>query len=196
MVDFRRIAVFILGTVAKNGRLEQPYPTYLESRIQPIVQTWGQFFPLLYFVFGRNVHDVEFLTKQCRLVANNVFARSPASSEVSPHRILKVRSPQIELEHSLDLYRCPIHANDMHYFRSIDKHLNLTESKTSLNGNNSDDRGSESGGPSSNSVLEFNVLLARNCTGEYFGYGPTCRCQEAMRYSTVRQYMQGAFNVA
>jgi len=27
-----------------------------------------------------------------------------------------------------------------------------------------------------------NVLFAGNCTGEYFGSGPVCRCQEAMRY--------------
>ena len=28
----------------------------------------------------------------------------------------------------------------------------------------------------------FNVLWTANCTGEYFGYGPVCRCQEAMRF--------------
>ena len=26
------------------------------------------------------------------------------------------------------------------------------------------------------------VLYMGNCTGEYFGIGPTCRCQESMRY--------------
>jgi hypothetical protein len=26
------------------------------------------------------------------------------------------------------------------------------------------------------------ILFTANCTGEYFGMGPTCRCQEAMRY--------------
>ncbi len=31
-------------------------------------------------------------------------------------------------------------------------------------------------------TTHFNVLWTANCTGEYFGLGPTCRCQEAMRY--------------
>ena len=35
--------------------------------------------------------------------------------------------------------------------------------------------------PSSGSST-LNVLYTGNCTGEYFGYGPACRCQEAMRF--------------
>ena len=31
------------------------------------------------------------------------------------------------------------------------------------------------------------VLHVGNCTGEYFGMGPTCRCQEAMRYFMFNQ---------
>ena len=31
------------------------------------------------------------------------------------------------------------------------------------------------------------VLYIGNCTGEYFGMGPTCRCQEAMRYFMINQ---------
>lgn len=31
-------------------------------------------------------------------------------------------------------------------------------------------------------LYDFNGLWTGNCTGEYFGVGPTCRCQEAMRY--------------
>jgi hypothetical protein len=30
--------------------------------------------------------------------------------------------------------------------------------------------------------LKFNVLYIGNCTGEYFGIGPTCRCQETIRF--------------
>ena len=28
----------------------------------------------------------------------------------------------------------------------------------------------------------YNILYAGNCTGEYYGIGPTCRCQAAMRF--------------
>lgn len=41
-----------------------------------------------------------------------------------------------------------------------------------------------------------NVLLTANCTGTYFGLGPTCRCEESMRFfwtasrfSTVQWFM-------
>jgi len=172
--DFRHIAVFILGTVARNGRMEQPYPTYLESRILPLLQTWGQFFPHLYFVFGRNVYDVDFLTERCRLTAINVLNGPTSGWEYTAHtpsnssRELKVRSPQVELQHSLDLYRCPINIDDLFYFRGAEKRLNLTSAM-------------KFSAEFTGTILEFNVLLARNCTGEYFGYGPTCRCQEAMR---------------
>lgn len=30
--------------------------------------------------------------------------------------------------------------------------------------------------------INITFLWIANCTGEYFGIGPTCRCQEAMRY--------------
>lgn len=30
--------------------------------------------------------------------------------------------------------------------------------------------------------VDIKFLWIANCTGEYFGIGPTCRCQEAMRY--------------
>ena len=36
--------------------------------------------------------------------------------------------------------------------------------------------------PRLKSQLPMKVLWVGNCTGEYFGIGPTCRCQEAMRY--------------
>lgn len=179
MADFRRIAVFILGTVARNGRFEQPFPTYLESRILPLLQTWGQFFPHLYFVFGRNVHDVNFLTERCMLTTSNALSspsigweHMPRTTHRSGNRQLKVRSPQVKLEHSLDLYRCPVNADDLFYFRSTpdEERLNLTTTSSM-----------KSSEEATGAILEFNVLLARNCTGEYFGYGPTCRCQEAMR---------------
>ena len=34
------------------------------------------------------------------------------------------------------------------------------------------------------------VLYVGNCTGEYFGMGPTCRCQEAMRYFIFSQQQE------
>lgn len=30
--------------------------------------------------------------------------------------------------------------------------------------------------------VDLKILFVGNCTGEYFGYGPVCRCQESMRY--------------
>ena len=36
--------------------------------------------------------------------------------------------------------------------------------------------------PIRNNKLPLKVLVSRNCTGEYFGMGPTCRCQESMRF--------------
>lgn len=32
------------------------------------------------------------------------------------------------------------------------------------------------------SRIPLKVLMIKNCTGEYFGLGPTCRCQESIRY--------------
>ena len=35
----------------------------------------------------------------------------------------------------------------------------------------------------------YNVLYAANCTGEYYGIGPTCRCQAAMRFFLLNANM-------
>ena len=42
--------------------------------------------------------------------------------------------------------------------------------------------------PSRNSNQKVSVAWSGNCTGEYFGIGPTCRCQEAMRYFYYNSY--------
>lgn len=155
MVNFENIAIFILATTATNGKYKQDYSTYLESRIIPIRETWGQYFPSMHFVFGTNKKDLDFLTQQCRLV-------EPTSST----RQLKARSDQVEHENKTVQYKCPIYEIESHY-RSLatnNTNINMADMK-------------------SNSLLfEFNALYTANCTGTYFGLGPTCRCQESMRF--------------
>jgi hypothetical protein len=140
MVSFQNIAVFILSTTVTNGRYKQDYPTYYESRIVPIMDTWGMYFPTLFFVFGSNRKDYDFLTDNCELQA------------LQPSRLLKAQSEQIASQNIVKRFECPA-------VHGIESHVNSTSLRT-----------------------KFNVLYTGNCTGEYFGIGPTCRCQESMRY--------------
>lgn len=145
MVNFANIAVFLLGTTTKNGRFPHKHPTYYESRISPIVSTWGGLFPNLYFVFGTNTFDYEFLSTVCQ---------KELALDSNTGRNLRSRVPQEESRNVNELYVCPV-AADIH-----------NESISYLNA----------------SLPSFSVLYTANCTGEYFGHGPTCRCQETMRY--------------
>jgi hypothetical protein len=160
MVSFESIAIFILATTKTNGRHKQDYPTYFESRIVPIRETWGQYFPNLYFVFGTNKFDYDFLTQQCKLVEEEKVSQQGGK----PVRNLLARTQQIASENVMHRYRCPIYGMES-YYRS-NKYSNITAVE----------------GESSSILYEFNALWTGNCTGEYFGIGPTCRCQEAMRY--------------
>ena len=148
MVNFQDIAVFILATTRTNGRYKQDYPTYFESRIVPIRETWGQLFPSLYFVFGANKADYNFLNQQCRSNENN--------------RKLLSRDKTIPLQNVVTPYTCPIYEVESHYKTGDSNDKSKLQSQALL--------------------YEFNALWTGNCTGEYFGYGPTCRCQESMRY--------------
>ena len=49
---------FLKGQFAS---VKQDFPTYWQSRILPIQNTWGKFFQTLFFVFGTNVFDYRFL---------------------------------------------------------------------------------------------------------------------------------------
>jgi hypothetical protein len=113
-MTFSGVAIFILATTRDKN---------FSGRLLQIMDTWGSFFPHLYFVFGTNVYDFNFLEEKCLLV--------------SDRRNLIARDLQRPAQNTTSLYKC-------------------------------DSR--------------FNYLFTGNCTGEYFGIGPTCRCQEAMRY--------------
>lgn len=81
-------------------------------------------------------------------------------------RRLAPHAPQTESRDAIELYSCPKTLEE----RRI--HANLTSASTLSNIETSLISKSE----------RFNVLFTANCTGEYFGMGPTCRCQESMRY--------------
>jgi hypothetical protein len=115
---FARISIFILATTKSPN-----YP----QRLLQITDTWGAYFPLLYFVFGRNVIDYKFLENHCSLV----------QLDQSKRRSLIARDPQTPSVDKITEYEC---------------------------------------------FPGFHALFIGNCTGEYFGIGPTCRCQEAMRW--------------
>jgi hypothetical protein len=156
MVSFSDVAVFILATTRTNGRHKQDYATYLESRIVPIRESWGQFLPHLYFVFGTNKFDHDFLTQQCTTEKTG--------------RLLAARDKQIPSENVALLYSCPIYEVEAHYKTNADVSANQANNSPLL--------------------YEFNALWTGNCTGEYFGYGPTCRCQESMRYFNHNPVLQ------
>ena len=165
MINFENIAIFILATTATNGKYKQDYPTYLESRIIPIRETWGQYFPSMHFVFGSNKKDHDFLTQQCRLV-----------EQPTPSRQLKVRSDQVAHENKAVQYKCPIYEIESHY------------QSLATNGTNPNVAAMKS----SSLLFEFNALYTANCTGNYFGMGPTCRCQESMRFYNQDSSMKHA----
>lgn len=167
MVSFNDVAVFILATTRTNGRYKQDYPTYFESRIVPIRETWGQYFPQLYFVFGASKHDQNFLTQQCR---------SHASADGKESRRLAAGKSHVQLEDTRTLYSCPVYELDSHYLSRVSS-SNDTLRNPTINKQHS-------------MLYDFNALWTGNCTGDYFGAGPTCRCQEAMRYFLHEPSMQ------
>lgn len=66
VLDFSQVAIFILSTTVINRHAKQEYPTYYESRLLPLRETWTSFFPHTYFVFGTNNFDYMFLQRRCR----------------------------------------------------------------------------------------------------------------------------------
>ena len=273
MVNFEDVAVFLLATTRPNGRpgSQQTYPTYYESRILPIRETWGAYFPHLYFVFGTNKFDYEFLTKRCHIVDHdignegsgdmdegagisrnsarggfetsdlissserdtlspiptNTTDKADTTSASSSHRRLLAREPQTSTKHSTEVYSCPVskteveqqrrrrneafsEASDLRSlsstpdtaaaapppppppplppsttsgsFSSASKVASSSRSGRgeTLHGAGTSDASDEPGG--ADPVFEWRALWVGNCTGEYFGIGPTCRCQEALRF--------------
>ena len=120
---FATVAIFVLGTTRQS---------FLQSRIVPLVSTWGGVFPSLYLVFGTNLEDWKYVTSSS--------CRGPLKPTALSRRKLVAKSPQVSLRDVHEIYDC------------------------------------------SEGRVAFRVLWVANCTGEYFGYGPVCRCQEAMRF--------------
>eukprot|EP01032_Pedospumella_encystans_P017483 gene17483-19920_t len=119
----------------------------------------------MHFVFGSNKKDRDFLTQQCRLVEQS-----------TPNRQLKVRSDQVAHENKAVQYKCPIYEIESHY------------QSLATNGTNPNVAAMKS----SSLLFEFNALYTANCTGNYFGMGPTCRCQESMRFYNQDSSMKRA----
>lgn len=164
MVSFSDIAIFILATTRKNARHKQDHATYFESRIIPIRETWGQYFPSLYFTFGTNKLDFDFLHQQCRESSDGESGGSNGGDSGRGRRLL-MRDMQVPPQNTTLLFTCPIYKIEAHY-REKDTPTSFPIGQAIQN---------------QPLLYEFNALWTGNCTGEYFGYGPTCRCQESMR---------------
>lgn len=145
---FQSVAVFVLATTgsrrsptASNGA-EEDY-NYLERRLLPLAESWGRFFPHLFFVLGTNEVDYNFTLRFC-----NATSR-PGREKVEvglggrrEGRRLVVRSKQVKKRNVVTELVC----------RPLQ------------------------------SKREMRFLWTGNCSGEYFGMGPTCRCQESLRF--------------
>jgi len=123
------VAIFVLATTKQSP---SGTSSFLQSRIVPLVSTWGGYFPSLYLVFGTNLEDWMYVTSSS--------CRGPRKPAALSRRKLVAKSPQVSLRDVNEIYDC------------------------------------------SEEKVAFRALWVANCTGEYFGYGPVCRCQEAMRF--------------
>ena len=89
-----------------------------------------------------------------------------------------MHDPQTKKQRQLEHYKCKLYRNED--FESQSSKVFDTENPhMQWSGYTSYDAASSN---KSISGREFNILRTGNCSGEYFGFGPTCRCQEAMRY--------------
>lgn len=182
MVSLSEIAIFILATTRGNGN-NQHNPTYFESRILPIHDSWGSYFENLFFVFGTNEFDFQFLKRHCEV---DIGSRSTSikTKSATDSRKLKAHTPQTPSQDKLVLYKC--------YGDQLDN-ANSERAYTIKGFRGINSLNHRSRGASSKSAFaaqkkrdsehdHFKVLFCANCTGEYFGYGPSCRYQEALRY--------------
>lgn len=153
MVNLNSIAVFVLSTTKLNmGGYKQDYASFYESRILPIANTWGSLLSHLYFVVGTNKFDHQFLSSKCTLDAGR--------RRLAPH------TAQTESRNIIERYSCRLKPESRRIHANHSSSSTLSHPETSLLSH----------------TRSVNVLFTANCTGEYFGMGPTCRCQEAMRY--------------
>jgi len=117
MIGFESIAVFLLATVGSQLEIYQ-------HRISPLVDGWGAYFPQLYFVFGRNKFDKQFLDQQCRLIDSSanemkqdVHSINHVNSDrtVPSQRQLLARYAQTPLKHDMMTYECTTDAGNSFY---------------------------------------------------------------------------------
>ena len=137
--NMNRLAVFILSTVKSNGKFTQFFPNYYESRILPIINTWGLLIPNLIFVFGTNVFDLNFIKHRCKKI-------------IVQQRKLTPYTPQTTPVDSIEEYTCPVEQYEgLNWIYNKDNNAsNNTKKKTNI-------------------ISSFNIIRMSNCTGEYFG---------------------------
>lgn len=184
------VAVFVLAnteTAFRPSKIHEYH--YFENRIKAIHDTWGSQIEHLFYVVGTNKYDYDFLhdhSNNCHLVpeesrsdhmtkvdASSVIRTGIDSSTsmtagLDSHRRLAAHTPQIKSVNRFERYQCVIapEASKLRY-------------KKLMRANLTDNTPSEYITPNPE---PFQFLVTGNCTGEYYGYGPTCRCQESMRY--------------
>lgn len=202
MVDFSAISVFILATTALNTRFSpQTFPTSYESRILPITETWGSFFPHLYFVFGSNAFDYQFLTSRCSTTNHGSIERyysmsyadkenekknssqeTNASNIFHFRRKLEPRTPQMKSVNQTTLFYCYPKQGEGKWREFPANHSSKQFLQRTVNVAYS---------PFLHSLEQrrhpWKALYIGNCTGEYFGAGPTCRCQESIRHFLINK---------
>lgn len=115
------IALFVLATVQPVGKGHEG--SMYSTRIEQIQNTWGGYFPHLYFVMGRNFYDYEFLRDNCAQFPIQSLKTQEFISEktdqsagwttattdnIVTSRKLVARTKQIPLMHTIEGYLCPI----------------------------------------------------------------------------------------
>jgi hypothetical protein len=191
------VAIFVLAntnTEFRPGGGKHTYQ-YFEQRIKPIHDTWGASYKYLYFVLGTNKYDWEFLhsdKNHCQLtsslgdasnkrkkgksVSRNLWedANTARKNDIINHTVdgrkLIARVPQTSSRHVYETYECHIPAAESNQrYREQLWRSNITDQTPSIYLYDANP-----------SPVKF--LWVGNCTGEYFGWGPTCRAQEAMNF--------------
>jgi len=185
------IAFFMLATTKPFRKISS-----LESRIVPISQTWASAFEpaSVYFVFGTNYYDYSYLQKKCSLrrmegtdIAPELEALVSGETNESadmPVRNAKTRTRADRHRRSLHPHQAAVPPDrDFGGRRSLRPQTKQrkSEDRRLLYSCDygyllPDDHQAGTRPPT------FNALFTANCTGEYFGYGPACRYQEAMRF--------------
>ena len=150
------IAIFVLATTKLLN-----FQSSWDTRVVPIYQTWGKNLEHLYFTMGTNVFDKIFLDTQCMTILqqqHNV-SRGVGTGEIG-RRILRARTQQTFKRNRLIEYKCSEN------LRASNRNIFLKGMYLNPNPNTG----------------QITVLFAANCTGEYFGEGPSCRLQESIRH--------------